>query len=263
MAFDRRDAPAASRAEIRLGEAALFLDLDGTLAALETTPDAVAADPARTHLLKRACAALDGRMAIVSGRSLSEIDRVVEAVSPCAAGQHGLERRGPGGTLSAAEPHPGLAGAVAALRRFAADRPGTLVEAKGLGAALHYRQAPDAAEDALSLARNLAATTGLLIQPGNRVVELRTPGPHKGDAVRAFMAEAPFAGFRPIFVGDDLTDEAAFEAVQSRGGEGILVGPARSTRARGTLAGVTAVLEWLDRSLRSGVFEVEYGAWAD
>lgn len=261
MAFDQRERPVGTRAEIRMGDAALFLDLDGTLATLEPTPDAVGPDEVRSELLRRARDQLDGRLAVVSGRTLAEIDRILEAVTPCAAGVHGLERRGAGGSLITAEPHAAVNQAEAALRAYARRRPGLLVESKSLSVALHFRGSPEEHDGALALARSLAAGTGLTLQEGHQVVELRTPGPDKGDAVRAFMAEPPFAGARPIFAGDDLTDEAAFAAVQALGGIGVLVGPPRPSKARGTLAGVPAVFDWLDRSLRSGVFKVEYGPW--
>jgi trehalose 6-phosphate phosphatase len=77
------------------------------------------------------------------------------------------------------------------------------------------------------------------------VAELRPPGPDKGDAVRALMAEPPFAGARPVVVGDDLTDEHAFEAAASLGGAGVLVGPSRSSTASWRLEDVAAVGRWL------------------
>ena len=81
------------------------------------------------------------------------------------------------------------------------------------------------------------------------VVELRTPGPNKGDAIADFLGDAPFAGARPVFVGDDLTDEGGFLAAAARGGFGVLVGPERRTRARWRLADVDAALAWLEASL--------------
>lgn len=261
MAFDRRDAPAQTRADIRLGEVALFLDLDGTLAVLETTPDAVSPERARTTLLVEARDRLGGRLAVISGRTIGEIDRILEAATPCASGVHGLERRLADGSLSRTQVHAGLAKADSVLRTFAETRPGILLEPKGLSTAIHYRTAMHERDAVRDLAKRLAEATGLLVQEGDRVVELRSPGPDKGDAIRAFMAEPPFNGARPIFIGDDLTDEPGFAAAQALGGEGVLVGAPRQTQARGTLAGVADVLAWIDRSLRSGVFSVEYGSW--
>ena len=78
------------------------------------------------------------------------------------------------------------------------------------------------------------------------VEELRTPGPTKGDSVRAFMAQPDFAGTRPVFVGDDVTDEDGFEAAQALGGIGVAVGRPRPTRAQFLLHDVDAALAWLE-----------------
>jgi trehalose 6-phosphate phosphatase len=144
-------------------------------------------------------------------------------------------------------PDPAVRRAVAAFDAFAADRPGVIVEDKTLAAGLHYRQAPDVSADALALAASLAQETGLALQPGSMVLELKTPGTDKGAALTAFMAETPFKGAIPIMVGDDLTDEHGFEAADALGGFGVLVGPERPTAARYRLEDVAAVLDWLDQ----------------
>jgi trehalose 6-phosphate phosphatase len=109
----------------------------------------------------------------------------------------------------------------------------------------------------MELASRMAETYGLTVQAGEMVAEVRTPGPDKGMAIKAFMAEAPFARARPIFVGDDLTDEAGFAAVSELGGAGVLVGRPRSTHAIARLDGPHEVLEWLSLSLDAGAFSVE------
>jgi trehalose 6-phosphate phosphatase len=106
--------------------------------------------------------------------------------------------------------------------------------------------APDVSEEALVLAASLAQETGLALQPGSMVLELKTPGADKGLALTAFMSEAPFQGGIPVMVGDDLTDEHGFEAAERLGGFGVLVGPERATAARYRLEDVNAVLDWLD-----------------
>ena len=225
---------------------ALFLDMDGVLAPMAPTPDEVVADPRRTAVLTRLDAVLDGRMAIVSGRTLKEIDRIADKAALSAAGVHGLERRRRDGAIDRPAPSQGLAEVLTSFRRFAADRPGVVVEDKVISAGLHFRQAPAVADDALALAQELASATGLHLQPGHMVVELRTPGADKGGAVTAFMAEAPFAGALPVMLGDDLTDEAGFRAAEALGGFGVLVGPYRATAARYGLAGVPEVMNWLE-----------------
>lgn len=228
------------------GPLALFLDMDGVLAALAPTPEAVVPDQRRTAALKALDRALEGRMAIISGRTLAEIDRISGGAAASASGVHGLERRRHDGTLDHADASPRVAETVRAFRDFAAAHPGAIVEDKGVSAGLHFRQAPDAAGAAHALAQRLAEETGLDLQPGHMVLELKTPGADKGRALTAFMAEAPFSGAFPVMVGDDLTDEAGFRAAEAMGGYGVLVGPHRETAARYGLADVPAVLGWLE-----------------
>jgi trehalose 6-phosphate phosphatase len=237
-------------APLRLEEAALFLDLDGTLAPIAARPQDVRPDPRRTSLLERLAQKLDGRLAVVSGRTLADVDRILEGRVPAVAAVHGLVRREPDLSTFETKPHPALPQAVEAFRAFAARDSGLIVEEKsGLSVALHFRLAPGQAQAAGVCARAVAAQTGLALQDGGMVEELRTPGPTKGDSVRAFMASRPFAGARPVFVGDDATDEDGFAAVQDLGGVGICVGPSRPTLARFRLDGVEAALAWLEAAL--------------
>lgn len=231
----------------RLPRPALFLDLDGVLAPLAATPEAVGPDPRRTAVLKAVAERLGGRVAIVSGRTLAEIDRIAEESMASVSGVHGLERRRADGAVVRAEAAEAVRDAVAAFETFARTRPGILVEDKAVAAGLHYRGAPDEAAAAEALSRRLARETGLSIQPGNMVFELKTPGASKGTAVTAFMAEPPFAGGTPVMLGDDLTDEDGFRAAQALGGFGVLVGPPRDTAARFSLPDVAAVLDWLEQ----------------
>lgn len=230
----------------RLSRPALFLDLDGVLAPLAETPDAVVPHPERTAAVRAVADRLQGRVAIISGRTIAEIDRIAEASAASASGVHGLERRRADGSLHRAEPAPAVRAAVAAFEDFARTRPGIIVEDKAVSAGLHYRGAPDEEEAAVSLARRLADETGLTMQAGNLVVELKTPGTSKGTALKAFMQEPPFAGAVPVMLGDDLTDEDGFRAAESLGGFGVLVGPPRRTAARHGLPDVDAVLAWLN-----------------
>ena len=235
-----------SRPPSRLERPALFLDMDGVLAPLAPRPSDVVPEPRRTAVIRRLVDTLDGRVAIVSGRTLSEIDRIADHASPAASGVHGLERRRPDGSLDHETAHPSVRRAVAAFGAFAEERPGMIVEDKGVSAGLHYRLTPAFEAEANHLARELAEETGLMLQAGDRVVELKTPGTSKGTAIRAFMAEEPFAGAVPIMLGDDLTDEDGFEAAAALGGFGVLVGPQRATAAKHHLADVEAVLSWLE-----------------
>jgi trehalose 6-phosphate phosphatase len=235
---------------LRLGETALFLDLDGTLAPIAARPQDVRPDPRRTSLLERLALRLDGRLAVVSGRTLADVDRILEGCVPAVAAVHGLVRREPGGRVFEARPHPNLTRATEGFRAFAARDAGLIVEEKGgLSVALHFRLTSRHAEAARACARALAAETGLTLQEGDMVEELRTPGANKGDSVRAFMGHAPFAGARPVFVGDVATDEDGFAAAQTLGGVGVGVGAAKPTLAGFRLAGVEAALAWLEAAL--------------
>lgn len=242
---------------VPLHETALFLDLDGTLASIAPRPEDVAADPYRTGLLRYLERLLGGRLAIVSGRPIDDIDRILEYAVTCVAGVHGLERRGPAGYFESAEPHPQMDRVYSILESLASHRPALHLEFKTLGVALHYRQAPQAAAEILGVARRLAWATGMKLQQGRMVVELRSPGADKGDAVRHFMSMAPFKAATPIFVGDDVTDEDGFAAARELGGIGILVGDWRETRACAWLQDVRRVLGWLDTAVATGYFDVD------
>jgi trehalose 6-phosphate phosphatase len=159
---------------------------------------------------------------------------------------HGLVRRSAEGEVVERSPHPALPQAAEAFRAMADADAGLIVEDKVQSVALHYRLAPGHAAQAVALAEQLAAETGLELQPGHMVVELRTPGPSKGDSLRQFMSASPFAGSVPVFVGDDLTDEPGFTMAATLGGYGVLVGAARPTAARWRMADVAQVLAWLE-----------------
>jgi trehalose 6-phosphate phosphatase len=229
-----------------LDGAALFLDFDGTLIELADAPDAIRVPPRLGPLLGRLRDRLGGRLAIVSGRAIADLERYLPVPGIPVSGSHGLELRLSDGSHVPLHAPRGLAGVRERVRGFAGERHGLLVEDKPAGVALHYRQAPGEARPVTDFMEGLARQEQLVVQRGNMVVELRPPGADKGDAVRAFMREPDFAGARPVFLGDDLTDEHAFEAVAAMDGAGVLVGPQRDTQARYRLASVAAVGEWLE-----------------
>lgn len=248
--------------ELPLAKAALFLDFDGTLAPITSTPRDIAPNPSRTELLRQACRKLCGRLAVVSGRSLDDVDRLIEGAAPCVTGTHGLQRRDAGGRVHAIEPHPKLLEAAELMDAYARAHSGIIVEHKGPSVALHYRKAPAATEAVHDFVRRLSTAMGLPIQEGRMVLELRSPGPDKGEAVRAYMSEPPFRGAKPVYIGDDQTDEAAFEAVARMDGFGVVVGERRPTRARFRLSAPPRVLDWLARSLDRGGFDPGGLQWA-
>jgi trehalose 6-phosphate phosphatase len=228
-----------------LDGAALFLDFDGTLVELAETPDSIRVSPELVPLLERLRRRLDGRLAIVSGRSLADLERHVPLSGIAFSGSHGLELRLADGTVLPLSAPIGLDDVHERVRRFAGGAEGLLVEEKPAGIALHYRLAPQMAGPAAAFMQGLAEERGWTVQRGSMVVELRPSGATKGDALRAFMTEPKFLAARPVFVGDDLTDEHGFEAAAGLGGAGILVGPERATAARYRLESVAGVAEWL------------------
>lgn len=228
---------------------ALFLDFDGTLAEIAPTPDDARLSEAMEAALHQVRERLGGRLAIISGRSVAVLERLVPVPGLALAGVHGLEIRHGDGRLDRPSPSPALAVARQRLEALAAREPGLLIEDKQLSVAVHYRAAPGLAPIAHARARWLAEQLGLSIQTGKMVIELRQPGSDKGMAIGRLLATPPFAGFRPLFVGDDDTDEAAFAEAGAQGGAGIRVGPpAPGTAASHALPDVAAVQQWLERA---------------
>lgn len=228
------------------GRSALFLDLDGTLAPIMPRPDDVGPDPRRARLLAGLRETFEDRVAVVSGRALSDLDHILDGGVRAIGAVHGLVRRAADGSVATLPPHPGLEDARRILGELAHCERGLLLEDKDVSVALHYRGAPGCAEAVIEAAERLARSTGLTLQLGDMVAELRTPGADKGSAIAAFMREPPFLGAAPIFVGDDLTDEDGFAAVLGLGGFGVLVGEPRPTRARCRLPDPPAVHAWLE-----------------
>ncbi|HYW50439.1 MAG TPA: trehalose-phosphatase [Gemmatimonadaceae bacterium] len=228
-------------------EWAYFFDLDGTLVELVEVPSGVHADDELRSLVGELAKVSDGAVAVITGRAIADIDRIFSGTMLPVAGQHGVERRSVGGELFRhVFPVAELQVARDALRLVVARHPALLLEDKGLSLALHYRQAPRLASYAHRVMRQLREELGdaFCLQRGKRVVELKPAGRDKGLAIREFMAEPPFIGRMPVFVGDDVTDEHGFDVVNALGGLSIKVGRG-ATRARHQLADVCAVRRWL------------------
>ncbi len=226
------------------GPLSLFLDFDGTLVEIAATPDGIAVPERLGDALFALATRMEGRLALVSGRAIPDIERHLGPLRVARAGSHGIAREladgTPIGELAEALPED----AAGALRAFAAER-GFALEEKQHGAALHFRAAPELEPHGLTFAEQLARTHGLEVKRGKSVIELVRPGASKAGAVRAFMELPPFAGSRPVFVGDDITDEDGFAATAAMGGFGILVGERSPTAASYQLAGPAAVHDWL------------------
>lgn len=227
------------------GNASLFLDFDGTLVAIAETPEAVVVDARLRALLAALHARLNGRVVLISGRPAEQLAQLLDLPALDIVGSHGMEFRHADGRRAIADRPAGLAAAHERILAHTAKRRGLLVEEKPLGIALHYRQAPDEAQSCEALARELAAAHGLHFQPGKMMAEVRAAGGDKGAAVRVLMAEPRMVSTRPLFMGDDLTDEPGFVAADELGGAGILIGPPRASAARYRLDDVAALLDWL------------------
>lgn len=230
-----------------LDNASLFLDLDGTLVDFAPTPDTIHVGEPLRDLLVDLARRLDGRVAVISGRSLDDLAGHLDLADLPLAGSHGLERRGANGVQRPTERPSELDAACGAADAFAAAH-GLHAEMKPAGVAIHFRKRPEAEAAVDAFVSDLAMKHGLLIQRGSMVRELRPAGDHKGDIVRAFMAEPPFGSGRPVVVGDDFTDEDAFAAALALGGAAILVGLERPSHANYRLPTVAAVREWLKGS---------------
>ncbi len=240
MATSREPPPASQ-------DWAYFLDVDGTLIDIAATPDAARVDLPLLGLVRQLHRASDGALALVSGRSLADLEQRLGDTRVPVAGQHGMERRDAGGGLHG---HGSASQAMCAIRaRLApvlARHPGLLLEDKGLSLALHYRQAPQLAGYVHRLLGKLVteAGDGLRLQRGKRVLEVKPIGCDKGTAIEDYLGEMPFRGRRPVFIGDDVTDEHGFAVVNRLDGISIKVGAGRSC-ARYRLADVNAVRQWL------------------
>jgi trehalose 6-phosphate phosphatase len=228
---------------------ALFLDIDGTLVGIAPTPMEVRPSPDLPRLLSHAAARLGHALAVVSGREITSIDQVTQGVVPYAAGSHGAEfRLGFGQPILRPGPQPDIAGLGADVLALMSQWPGILVEPKRAGLAVHYRKAPHLGQQVYAELEAMLARrqpSGLSLLKGDHVVEVRSPAHNKGEAVRRIMKEPAFHGRRPVFVGDDVTDEDAFLVVQEMEGTAVIVGERRPTLATRQLGSVAAVLDFL------------------
>ncbi len=224
----------------------LFLDVDGTLIELTDTPSQTVADPGIKSLLRDLCVRLDGAVALVSGRQIETLDRLFDPLRLPSSGLHGIERRTAEGTLQGGTfIDSKLDHARAAIKLFVASHPGALLEDKRRTVAIHFRMAPQAAAAARELAAGIVEKLGqqYQIQPGDMMLEIKPRGFTKATAIRAFMQEPPFSGRRPVFIGDDLTDQDGFPAVESMGG--ISIGVGDRVQGQYHLDTVSQVRDWL------------------
>jgi trehalose 6-phosphate phosphatase len=226
---------------------AFFFDIDGTLLEIAETPSSVRVDAGLVTMIRRLYACAGGALALISGRRVADVDALFPGLRLPIAGQHGLERRDAAGRIHSHAPDgvdwPWLK---ALVKGTFAGGQGLIVEDKGLTLAVHFRQNPAQQGRVAAALRRIVADAGAAVslQPGKCVMEVKPSGRDKGTAIAEFMTEPPFRGRRPLFIGDDVTDEYGFRMVNEMGGISIKVG-AGKTFARRRLADVRAVRAWL------------------
>jgi trehalose 6-phosphate phosphatase len=236
--------------DLSIGNIGLFLDVDGTLLDIAPRPEEVEVKPGLLDDLAAAERALDGALALVSGRPIAELDRLFAPLRLTASGVHGAELRSrPGGTVASLAPGRLGDGAWNALCRLLAEFPGSYAENKGVSFAVHYRDPGTDIprfKDALSRLMERIAEPGspLRLIAGKAVFEIQLRGFDKGRAIERFMTDQPFYGRQPVFIGDDEIDRAGFDAALALGGLAFSVGielPGLS----GAFTGPDAVRAWL------------------
>lgn len=227
---------------------ALFLDVDGTILAFADTPNGVAPSRRVGVMLRRLATCLGGAVALISGRTIENLDRLFAPLRLPAAGLHGLERRDAVGDLHVLGEIQALEHLRPPFADLAASRKGVMLEDKGRALAVHYRLAPDEAESIRHRVEDLVRPSDrdLRIIHGKMVSEVKPRHADKGSAIVAFMGEAPFAGRVPVFIGDDVTDEDGFAAVNALDGYTIRVGRGSRTAARFLLGDIDHVIRWLE-----------------
>lgn len=226
---------------------ALFLDFDGTLVEIAERPDTIALASDLSGLLERVERTLGGALAVVTGRGIEQFDEFLNSSVKVVAGHHGHELRTPDGVIHRQDiPTDALGKIGAELEAFVARNPGLLLEIKGRALALHFRQAPELEDACDRITRRLVAGVGdeLFVLSGKMVREIKAGGPNKGDAVAILMGLAPFAGRRPVYAGDDVTDEDAFAVVNQMNGITVKVGDG-DTCATYRVPTVDALKRWL------------------
>ena len=236
---------------LALSGIALFLDVDGTLLEIAARPQAVSVPESLRERLQALSRASGGAVALISGRKIADLDALFAPLALPSAGLHGFERRSASGGYCRLPP-PSTAAlefAREAMKQLARAHAGLLVEDKQFALAVHYRDAPQLEDTVVRTMQELAKHVheDLELQRGKMVVELRPAGATKAHGVAAFLEEAPFVGRVPIFIGDDLTDEPAFELVNQRDGLSAVVSPARPSAARARFDDVTSVHDWLEQ----------------
>lgn len=244
--FDANRAPRGRGISADPAQWALFLDIDGTLLDMAPTPDAVFVPPGLVRTLKRVVQGFEGAVALSTGRRISGADRLFAPLKLVTSGVHGTEVRTlPGGDTMMLVP-PVSSELVQAVNAVTQISAGVLVEQKGAGLAVHYRNAPEARRALeIELERIVGRWEDFVLCPGRKVLEILPKGYSKGTALEWLMRLPPFHGRRPIMIGDDHGDEAALVAAQRFGGIGLTVAGEHFGNACTDFEGPASVRAWL------------------
>ena len=233
-----------------LRDIAVLLDIDGTILDIAPTPGAVIVPASLRQALTRLSRETGGALALVSGRPLGDIDLLFAPLRLPAIGGHGAEiRPSPHDGPETEHVHQLDGGLRNRLAELAVGAPGVLVEDKGYSLAVHYRLAPEQegrVKEAVAAIQADWPQEPIEVLPGKSVVEIKPAGFHKGAAIRELMRHKPFAGRRPVFVGDDTTDESAFAVMPEFNGVGFSVGREVPGTAH-CFAAPSDVRRWLER----------------
>jgi len=232
-------------------ELALFLDIDGTLLEHQAHPDAVKVDEPLRGLIRDSYFKLDGALALVTGRSIAMADRLFLPLELPVAGLYGEEMRlKPGEPFSPSQESEALTSVIERLIGRFQPVEGIYFERKGAIVAIHTRAAPEHLDAVVAAAEEaLPELDNYRIIAGHAGLELVPIGVAKAAAIEKFMSMAPFAGRKPVFIGDDTSDESGFEQVNKVGGQSIRVKPNGPTAARETLPNVAAVHDWIRQTI--------------
>ncbi len=234
-------------ADFRSTRMGLFLDFDGTLVDIAPTPDAIEVPPGLPSQLAALQRLTQGAVAIVTGRDVADIERHLPDFDGPVAGGHGSHfRMADGSTTTIRFDADRLAAIKRRLAGFAKTVNGLHLEDKTAGCVLHYRQAPDAGKAAHDFVDGLLqGQPGFVAEAAKMAVEIRSEDIDKASAVASLAADPPFEGRVPVFVGDDTSDEPAFQWVNSNGGHSIRVGKG-PTAAQFAAANPGELAVWID-----------------
>jgi trehalose 6-phosphate phosphatase len=232
----------------------MFLDLDGTIVDIVEHPDATRVKASTLRLLEKLSESFGRALAVISGRDIPVIDRLLHPLVLPVAGVHGLRRRDASGIVHATETRD-FKHITFVLEKIMGDEPGVVIERKPGAVAVHYRLRPDLERRCCEIVSEvMEQRPDLKLLHGKMVFEIAQAGADKGAVIGAFLSEAPFQGRAPIFAGDDVSDESGFCEVNAREGISIKVGQERSA-ARFHAANVQELEDWLHGLIRDDVGE--------